>query len=197
MANTMQTTPANPLPFGLLCYGVSVFILSGFLWGRLEPSAVIGYAIFTGGVGMVLAAMAAYRSGNTYATTLLGGYGVFWLSTAFYLWFFATKSANMSADLAWIAVAWGVFTAYMLAGSMRVGLQTLEVLLGLLLVLFVFLWIAMAFHTGTWALRIAAIAGILSAIDAWYESYREIMATLPPVVRAAPTGRVTTTAQPT
>jgi succinate-acetate transporter protein len=198
MANTMQTTPANPLPFGLLCYGVSVFILSGFLWGRLEPSALIGYAIFTGGVGMVLAAMAAYRSGNTYATTLLGGYGVFWFSTAFYLWFFAAKSANMSADLAWIAVAWGVFTGYMLAGSMRVGLQTLQVLLGLLFVLFVFLWIANAFHTGAWALRIAAIAGILSAIDAWYESYREIMATLPPVVRAAPTGRATTTtAQPT
>jgi succinate-acetate transporter protein len=198
MANTMQTTPANPLPFGLLCYGVSVFILSGFLWGRLEPGAVIGYAVFTGGVGMVLAAMAAYRSGNTYASTLLGGYGVFWLSTAFYLWFFATKSANMSADLAWIAVAWGVFTGYMLVGSMRVGLQTLEVLLGLLFILFVFLWIATAFHAGVWALRIAAIAGVLSAIDAWYESFREIMATLPPAVRAAPTGRATTTtAQPT
>jgi succinate-acetate transporter protein len=198
MANTMQTTPANPLPFGLLCYGVCVFILSGFLWGVLEPQALIGYAIFTGGAGMLLAAIAAYRAGNTYATTLLGGYGVFWASTAFYLWFFAGKSANMSADLAWIVVAFGIFTAYMLVATMRTGLQSIELLMGLLLVLFAFVWIAMAFHTGAWALKIAAVAGVLSALDAWYESFREIMATLPPVVRAAPTGRATTvTPQPT
>lgn len=198
MANTMQVAPANPLPFGLLCYGVSVFILSGFLWGKLEPTPLIGYAIFTGGVGMVLAALAAYRAGNTFATTLLAGYGVFWASTAFYLWFFAGKSANMNADLAWIAVAWGIFTGYMLIASMRTGLQPVQLLLGLLSVLFVFLWIAMAFHTGAWALRIGAIAGILSAIDAWYESFREIMETLPPLARAAPTVRpTTTTPQPT
>jgi succinate-acetate transporter protein len=198
MANTMQAVPANPLPFGLLCYGVSVFILSGFLWGRLEPQPLIGYAIFTGGVGMLLAALAAYRSGNTFATTLLAGYGVFWASTAFYLWFFAGKSANMNADLAWIAVAWGIFTGYMFFASMRTGLQPVQLLLGLLFVLFVFLWINMAFHTGAWALRIAAIAGILSAIDAWYESFREIMETLPPLARAAPTARPgTTTPQPT
>jgi succinate-acetate transporter protein len=195
MANTMQPAPANPLPFGLLCYGVSVFILSGFLWGRLEPTPLIGYALFTGGAGMVLAALAAYRGGNTYATTLLGGYGVFWASTAFYLWFFAPRSANMSADLAWIAVAWGIFTAYMFVASLRTTLQPVQLLLGLLLVTFLFVWIATAFHTGTWALKIAAIAGILSAIDAWMESFREIMATLPPVARPAPAGRAT--AQPT
>ncbi|HTJ27723.1 MAG TPA: acetate uptake transporter [Candidatus Limnocylindria bacterium] len=195
MANTMQPVPANPLPFGLLCYGVSVFILSGFLWGSLEPTPVIGYAIFTGGMGMVLAALAAYRAGNTYATTLLGGYGTFWASTAFYLWFFAAHSANMTADLAWIAVAWGIFTAYMLVASLRTNLQAVQLLLGLLLVLFIFLWIAMTFHTGAWTLKIAAIAGVLSALDAWLESFREIMGTLPPVTRPAPAGR--TTAQPT
>jgi uncharacterized protein len=198
MANTMQPAPANPLPFGLLCYGVSVFILSGFLWGSLEPSPVIGYAIFTGGAGMLLAAIAAYRAGNTYATTLLGGYGTFWASTAFYFWFFAAKSANMPADIAWIAVAWGIFTAYMLVASLRTNLQAVQFLLGLLLVLFVFLWIAMTFHVGTWTLKVAAIAGVLSALDAWLESFREIMATLPPVARTATTPRApTTTAQPT
>jgi uncharacterized protein len=190
MANTMQPAPANPLPFGLLCYGVSVFILSGFLWGSLQPTPLIGYAIFTGGVGMILAALAAYRAGNTFATTLLGGYGVFWASTAFYLWFFAPRSANMSADLAWIALAWGIFTGYMFVASLRTNLQPVQILMGLLFVLFVFLWIATAFNTGAWALKIAAIAGVLSALDAWAESFREIMATLPPPVpRAAATGR--------
>jgi uncharacterized protein len=197
MANTMQPAPANPLPFGLLCYGVSVFILSGFLWGSLQPTPLIGYAVFTGGLGMILAGLAAYRTGNTFATTLLCGYGTFWASTAFYLWFFAARSANSAADLSWIAVAWGIFTAYMLVASLRTSLQPVQLLLGLLLVLFVFLWIAMTFNTGTWALKIAAIAGVLSALDAWLESFREIIATLPPpVARTAPTGRART-AQPT
>ncbi|MGZ3496797.1 MAG: acetate uptake transporter [Vulcanimicrobiaceae bacterium] len=192
MANNVQTPAANPLPFGLLCYGVSVFILSGFLWGKLEPQPLIGYAIFTGGLGMLLASLAAYRAGNTYATTLLGGYGVFWVSTAFYIWFFAGKSANMNADFGWIAFAWGVFTAYMFLASLRTNMPAVELLMGFLLLLFVFLWIAMAFHTGTWALKIAAVMGIASAIDAWFESYREIMASLVPI----PTQAATPTARP-
>jgi|SRR5579872_2785156 len=193
MANDTQAPPANPLPFGLLCYGVSVFILSGFLWGKLEPQPVIGYGLFTGGLGMFLAALAAYRAGNTFAATLLGGYAAFWPSTAFYLWFFAGKSANLSADLAWVAVAWGVFTGYMFLASLRTNLQAVQLLMGLLLTLFVFLWIAMAFHTGAWALKVAAIMGILSAIDAWIESFREVIATMPPTAAPTPTA---TTARP-
>ena len=197
MATNVQPSAANPLPFGLLCYGVSVFILSGFLWGKLEPQPLVGYALFTGGLGMLLASLAEYRAGNTFATTLLGGYGVFWASTAFYIWFFAGKSANLNADFGWIAVAWGIFTAYMFVASLRTNMPTVELLMGFLLLLFVFLWIAMAFHTGTWALKIAAIMGIFSAIDAWFESYREIMASVTPTptVAATPTG--TTRPQPT
>lgn len=180
MSDNAQVSVANPLPFGLLCYGVSVFVLSGFLWGKLQPNPAIGYALFTGGVGMFLAGAAAYRAGNTFATTVLAGYGAFWSSTAFYLWFFAGKSANMSADLAWIAVAWGLFTLYMFVASLRTGLPAIQLLLGLLFILFLFLWLQMAFNVGTWALKVAAVAGIISAVDAGIESFREVMASLPP-----------------
>lgn len=178
MSDNTHVAPANPLPFGLLCYGVSVFILSGFLWGRLQPQPAVGYALFTGGVGMFLASLAAYRAGNTFATTVLAGYGAFWASTSFYIWFFAGKSPNMSADFAWITFAWGIFTLYMFAASLRTGLVAVQVLLGLLFILFLFVWLAMAFGVGAWALKIAAIAGVLSAFDAWIESYREVNASL-------------------
>ena len=189
MSDNAQVSVANPLPFGLLCYGVSVFVLSGFLWGKLQPNPAIGYALFAGGVGMFLAGAAAYRAGNTFATTVLAGYGAFWSSTAFYLWFFAGKSANMSADLAWIAVAWGLFTLYMFVASLRTGLPAVQLLLGLLFILFLFLWLQMAFNIGTWALKVAAVAGIVSAVDAGIESFREVMASLPPAAPRAATAR--------
>ena len=182
MPDETRVVAANPLPFGLLCYGASVFILSGFLWGKLQPQPAVGYALFTGGLGMFLAGIWANRRGNTFATTVLAGYGAFWSSTAIYIWFFAGKSPDMSADLAWITFAWGIFTLYMFAASLRTGLPAVQLLLGLLFILFLFVWIAMAFHAGSWALKIAAIAGILSALDAWFESYREVMASLAPVV---------------
>jgi succinate-acetate transporter protein len=188
MSSNMSTPTANPLPFGLLCYAVSVFILSGFLWGKLEPQPLVGYALFSGGLGMVLAAIAAYRMGNTFAATLLGGYGVFWASTAFYLWFFAAKSTNLNADLGWITVAWGVFTGYMFLASLRTSLPAVEVLLGFLFLVFFFVWLHSAFHVGIWALKIAAVLGICSAIDAAFESYREVIDSLGPARVAAPSG---------
>ena len=180
MSDNTQAVPANPLPFGLLCYGISVFILSGFLWGKLQPQPVVGYALFTGGLGMFLAGIAAYRAGNTFATTVLAGYGAFWSSTAVYIWFFAGKSPNMSADLAWIMCAWGIFTLYMFVASLRTGLPAVQLLLGLVLILCVLVWLTMAFGVGPWALKGAAIAGVISAVDAWIESYREIAASLAP-----------------
>lgn len=192
MATNAQAPAANPIPFGLLCYGVSVFILSGFLWGKLQPTPVIGYAIFTGGLGMFLASVAAYRAGSTFGATLLAGYAAFWSSTAFYLWFFAPKSPNVFVDLSWIVVPWTVFTGYMLACSLKTNLHAVQLLLGLLFIAFLLIWLSAA--VGLALLKIAAIAAILSALVAWYESYREISDSLAPETpapaapRAAPAG---------
>lgn len=194
MATNAQAPAANPIPFGLLCYGVSVFILSGFLWGMLTPSPAIGYAVFTGGLGMFLAALAAYRAGSTFGATLLAGYGAFWASTACYLWFFAPKSANVFLDLSWIVIPWAVFTGYMLLCSLKTQLYAVQLLLALLFVAFVLIWLVAAIHFPPVLMKIAAILTIISAIDAWYESYREVSDSLAPETpapaapRAAPAG---------
>lgn len=195
MATNAQAPAANPIPFGLLCYGVSVFILSGFLWGVLAPTPVIGYAIFTGGAGMFLAAMAAYRAGSTFGATLLAGYGAFWSSTAFFLWFFAPKDASaLMMDLAWIVVPWGIFTAYMFMCSLKTNMHAVQLLLGLLFIAFALIWLVAALHLPALLMKVAAIVAILSALDAWYESYHEINESLAPQTpapaapRAAPAG---------
>lgn len=180
MATNAQAPAANPIPFGLLCYGVSVFILSGFLWGKLQPTPVIGYAIFSGGVGMFLASFAAYRAGSTFGATLLAGYAAFWSSTAFYLWFFAPRSPNVFLDLSWILLPWIVFTGYMLACSMKTTLHAVQLLLALLFVALILVWLTAAVHLPVALLKIAAILAILSALDAWYESYREVSDSLAP-----------------
>lgn len=180
MASNAQAPAANPIPFGLLCYGVSVFILSGFLWGTLTPTPVIGYAVFTGGVGMFLAAIAAYRAGSTFGATLLAGYAAFWASTAFYFWFFAPKTANVLLDLSWIVIPWLIFTGYMLLCSLKTQLHAVQLLLALLFAAFVLIWLVAGLHLPALLMKVAAICAIASAIDAWYESYREIMDSMAP-----------------
>jgi uncharacterized protein len=180
MSSNSSSPAANPLPFAFICYAVSVFILSGFLWGKLEPQPDVGFALFGGGLGLILAAFAAYRAGNTFATTMLGGYGVFWASIAFYLWFFAAKSANLNADLGWISVPWAIFTLYMFLASLRTNLPAVQVLLGTLFLVYFFVWLHSAFHFD-WALRVAAVWGIISAIDAVVGSYHDVMESLVPV----------------
>lgn len=192
MATNAQAPAANPIPFGLLCYGVSVFILAGFLWGKLQPTPVIGYAIFTGGLGMFLASVAAYRAGSTFGATLLAGYAAFWVSTAFYLWFFAPRSPNVMLDLSWILLPWIVFTGYMLMCSMKTPLHAVQLLLALLFVALILVWLAAAVHLPVALLKIAAILAILSAFDAWYESYREVSDSLAPETPAPTTPRTAT-----
>jgi succinate-acetate transporter protein len=158
----------------------------------LTPSPAIGYAVFTGGLGMVLASLAAYRAGSTFGATLLAGYGVFWASTAFYLWFFAPKSANVFVDLSWILIPWTIFTGYMLVCSLKTQLHAVQLLLALLFVALLLIWLVAALHLPALFMKIAAILAIVSALDAWYESYREVSESLAPEeptpVRTAPAG---------
>jgi succinate-acetate transporter protein len=141
-----------------------------------------------------LAALAAYRAGSTFGATLLAGYGAFWASTACYLWFFAPKSANVFLDLSWIVIPWAVFTGYMLLCSLKTQLYAVQLLLALLFVAFVLIWLVAAIHFPPVLMKIAAILTIISAIDAWYESYREVSGSLAPETpapaapRAAPAG---------
>ena len=169
MTEYTRPTRANPVPLGLACFAISVFMLSGYLWGAIPGTAVVATLLFVGGGGMLAAAAAAYRRADTLDTTWMAAYGVFWAAMAFYLWFFAARSPNLGEDLAWLAFAWGIFTAYIFVVSLRAKSPLVSVQLVLFFILFLFMWIDGAFQMSD-GNRIAAIAGIIAATVAAIES---------------------------
>lgn len=167
--NNTNISASNPVPLGLACFAVSVFILSGYLWGFLQGQDVVTTAFFVGGVGMLYAAVGAYRRRDTLEATWMGAYSAFWAALAFYLWFFAPTSVNLTVHLAWLGFAWGILTAYFFIMSLRAKAPLVSLQLLLFFILFLFVWIGNAFHVQA-GNKVAAIAGVLSAIVAAAES---------------------------
>lgn len=180
MASSTPAAPptANPVPFGLACYGICVFLLSAFLIGKLPgPQALIGFALFTGGVGMFVAGVWAFRVGSTFGGTVLTGYGAFWASLATYLWFFIGSSKDVSADLAWVSLPWAIFTGYVALNSLKAKAPLITAVLVILFFAFALVWVANAFNVAA-AGKFAGYLGIISALVAWLQSYQGVQESL-------------------
>ncbi|KAF7419572.1 hypothetical protein PC9H_002163 [Pleurotus ostreatus] len=79
------STLSNPGPLGLFSFASTTFILSMFnisVRGIPAPNAVVGMAIFCGGLAQLLAGMWEFPRGNTFASTAFTSYGAFWMSYA-------------------------------------------------------------------------------------------------------------------
>jgi hypothetical protein len=75
----------NPGPLGLYSFASTTFILSMFnvqARGVTHPNAVVGMALFVGGLAQLLAGMWEFACGNTFGATAFSSYGGFWLSYA-------------------------------------------------------------------------------------------------------------------
>src|SRR4030067_1744501 len=112
------------------------------------------------------------RKNNTFGTLAFTSYGLFWLTLAG-IWlipaiFPNTKLAGSPSELAlaWFFVFWGLFTAYMFVGTLKLN-RALQVVFGLLTILF-FLLAARDFGAGATVGRIAGIRGIITGLAAVY-----------------------------
>ena len=77
-----------------------------------------------------------WRKNNTFGTLAFTSYGFFWLTLAG-IWLFPTifegagaAAATSETALAWFFVFWGVFTAYMFVGTLKLN-RALQVVFGL------------------------------------------------------------------
>jgi uncharacterized protein len=136
--NDTRDTTGNPAPLGLLGFGMTTVLLNFHNAGFYELNAMIlAMGICYGGIAQVIAGMMEWRKGNTFATTAFISYGFFWLSLVALIiltklgWGAASNDTAMAAYLA----MWGLFTAVMFVGTLRLN-RALQVIFASLALLF-------------------------------------------------------------
>jgi len=134
----IKDTTANPAPLGLLGFGMTTVLLNLHNAGFYElNSMVLAMGICYGGAAQIIAGAMEWRKGNTFATTAFVSYGLFWLSLVTLIvlaklgWGAASNDTAMAAYLA----MWGLFTAVMFVGTLRLN-RGLQVVFGTLAILF-------------------------------------------------------------
>lgn len=187
-------TNANPAPLGLMGFGLTTVLLNIHNAGFYElNSMILAMGIFYGGVAQIIAGVMEWRKNNTFGTLAFTSYGLFWLTLAG-IWLFPTMfegagaaAATTEFALAWFFVFWGLFTAYMFIGTLKLN-RALQVVFGLLTILF-FLLAARDFGAGEIVGKIAGWEGIITGLAALYaamaqilnETYKRVVLPLGPV----------------
>jgi succinate-acetate transporter protein len=170
---------ADPAPLGLAGFALTTFILSTFNAGLLPAKAevaVLGVALFYGGIAQLFAGMWEFTKGNTFGALAFSSYGAFWMS----LWYLLVHAGlkDLTPDEATKAVgifllAWTIFTLYMTVVAARIT--------GLLFALFAVLLVTFALLTvGKFAVnpditKIGGYMGLVTAFVAWYASFAGVM----------------------
>jgi uncharacterized protein len=164
---------ANPAALGLAGFALTTFLLSAVNAGLLPAGdgVWIGFALFYGGAAQLLAGMWEFPQGNTFGATAFCSYGAFWLSTAFYVWFFAAKATDVHQDLAYLLFAWTVFTAYMTIEAMRHAAMPVKLVFIALTITFALLWLGEGLGQPMLG-KAGGYLGIITAILAWYASWK-------------------------
>jgi succinate-acetate transporter protein len=134
----IRDTTGNPAPLGLLGFGMTTVLLNLHNAGLFEiNSMILAMGIFYGGIAQIIAGIMEWRKGNTFATTAFTSYGLFWLSLVALIvlpkigW--ATKPDD-TAMAAYLAM-WGLFTAILFIGTLRLHLAG-QIVFGSLTILF-------------------------------------------------------------
>ena len=133
----IKDNTANPAPLGLLGFGMTTVVLNFHNAGFYELNAmVLAMGICYGGLAQIIAGAMEWRKGNTFATTAFISYGFFWLSLVCLIalpkiGFTATDDTAMGTYLG----LWGVFTAVMFFGTLRLS-RALQIVFGTLAILF-------------------------------------------------------------
>jgi len=136
--STIKDTTGNPAPLGLLGFGMTTVLLNLHNAGFFElNSMILAMGICYGGVAQIIAGIMEWRKGNTFATTAFISYGLFWFSLVALIvfpkigWASAADNTAMAAYLA----MWGLFTAVMFIGTLRLHVAG-QIVFGSLTVLF-------------------------------------------------------------
>jgi uncharacterized protein len=167
---------ADPAPLGLAGFALTTFMLSTFNAGLLPKSAevaILGVALFYGGLTQLFAGMWEFVKGNTFGALAFSSYGAFWMS----LWYLFVHSGLTKADSAQgvgiFLLAWTIFTVYMTVVTARIS-GLLFALFSILLVTFIVLTVG-AFAAAPTITHIGGYLGLVTAFVAWYASFAGVL----------------------
>jgi uncharacterized protein len=168
---------ADPAPLGLAAFALTTFILSAHnAFGDTTAPllAVLGFALFYGGVGQFAAGMWEFRNRNVFGATAFGTYGGFWMGVAAFLVLVITGKVTGGAiaqSLGWILLAFAIFNTYMLVWSARINTAVFGVFLTLELTeILLFIGAFSGAAPGNGLTQVGGIVGIITALVAWYAS---------------------------
>lgn len=134
----IKDNTANPAPLGLLAFGLTTVLLNLHNAGIFEMnSMILAMGIFYGGIAQIIAGIIEAKKGNTFGLVAFVSYGSFWLTLVALIvmpkmgWI---PPASESAMVAYL-VMWGIFTALLFFGTLRIS-RSLQFVFATLTILF-------------------------------------------------------------
>jgi succinate-acetate transporter protein len=173
----LRDTTANPAPLGLLGFCMTTVLLNLHNAGFYElNSMILAMGICYGGAAQVVAGIMEWRKGNTFATTAFLSYGLFWLSLVTLIILAKLGWAAPSNDMAMAAylAMWGLFTAVMFIGTLRLN-RALQVVFATLTILFFLLAIGDFTSAGVGFKHFTGYEGILCGFSAIYAGLAQVL----------------------
>src|SRR5246500_656047 len=173
----LRDTTGNPAPLGLLGFGMTTVLLNLHNAGFYElNSMVLAMGICYGGAAQIVAGIMEWRKGNTFATTAFLSYGLFWLSLVALIilpklgWAAASNETAMAAYL----FMWGLFTAVMFIGTLRLHVAG-QVVFGSLAILFFLLAIGDFTNAGPGFKHFTGYEGVFCGFSAIYAGLAQVL----------------------
>lgn len=167
---------SNPAPLGLLGFGMTTVLLNLHNAGFFALGAMIlAMGIFYGGLAQIIAGIMEWKKGNTFGTTAFTSYGLFWLTLVGLVVMpkiMGVEAPNAIAMGSYLTM-WGIFTAVMFVGTLKLN-RALQFVFGSLTILFFLL--AIGDFTGSAAIKtIAGYEGIICGLSAIYTGLAQVL----------------------
>jgi succinate-acetate transporter protein len=176
-ATRIKDTTGNPAPLGLLGFGMTTVLLNLHNAGFFEiNSMILAMGICYGGIAQIIAGIMEWRKGNTFATTAFTSYGLFWLSLVALIvlpkigWAAKADDTAMAAYLA----MWGIFTAVMFIGTLRLHIAG-QIVFGSLAILFFLLAIGDYTNASAGFKHFTGWEGIFCGFSAIYTGLAQVL----------------------
>jgi len=173
----LRDKTGNPAPLGLLGFGMTTVLLNLHNAGFYElNSMILAMGICYGGAAQIVAGIMEWRKGNTFATTAFLSYGLFWLSLVTLIILAKLGWATPSNDTAMAAylAMWGLFTAVMFIGTLRMHVAG-QVVFGSLTILFFLLAIGDYINAGPDFKHFTGYEGIFCGFSAIYAGLAQVL----------------------